>query len=112
MKCKWCGKEFNNTDQRVYCSHECKYKHDTARGNLVKKLQKLAIKNHTPTSSNFTKIVNAKMMLFKGKDLMKCPCDADNPDRYCGSVLCAADIIKNGKCHCGLFLLTSSKKDV
>ena len=53
MKCKWCGKEFSNTDQKVYCCHECKYKHDAVRGNLVKKLQKLAIKNHTPTSSNF-----------------------------------------------------------
>lgn len=112
MKCKWCGKEFESRDRKVYCSYDCKYKHDNTRENLVRRLHRLAIKNHTPTTPNFTKIVNAKMILFKGGDLMRCPCDAQNPKRYCGSVLCASDIIKDGKCHCGLFCLTSSEKGV
>lgn len=29
-----------------------------------------------------------------------CPCDRDNPSRYCISPLCKSDIEKNGTCHC------------
>lgn len=33
-----------------------------------------------------------------------CPCDPQNPKRYCGSKLCEDDTIGYGHCHCNLFL--------
>lgn len=51
---------------------------------------------------NFDKIVRAKKMMFSD-DLTRCPCDGNNPDRYCGSRLCMQNIEEDGHCHCNMF---------
>lgn len=39
----------------------------------------------------------------KNQDWKRCPCDADNPERYCISELCKKTIREQGRCHCGCF---------
>lgn len=51
---------------------------------------------------NKDKIVRAKKMMMP-EQLWRCPCDRDNGQRYCGSMLCITDTIKDGHCHCNLF---------
>ena len=45
----------------------------------------------------FEKIVKAKERF--GIEL-ECPCDRDNPKRFCISELCLSDIEKDCTCHC------------
>lgn len=45
----------------------------------------------------------AKIRAFGDGNIHRCPCDADNPDRYCGSARCIADVVYKGHCHCNLF---------
>lgn len=52
---------------------------------------------------NIDKIMKAKIMIFKNGNIHRCPCDAGNPDRYCGSARCIADVVYKGHCHCSLF---------
>ena len=102
--CKMCGKEITRTDREVFCSQECAYDYKSIRTNLVRSLNRLA-KRYGFELNNVDKIVNAKMMLFGRyrKDVKRCPCDAENPKRFCGSALCIADTVKDGHCHCNLF---------
>ena len=34
-----------------------------------------------------------------------CPCDKDNPERYCISPLCLSDIERDKHCHCNAYKL-------
>lgn len=52
-------------------------------------------------SEHADKIALAKSRMNNSR---MCPCDAQNPDRYCISDLCMSDIKKNGKCHCGAYI--------
>ena len=49
------------------------------------------------------KIIEAKLMLFRGKELIKCPCAAQDEERYCGSPKCTQEVKEKGVCHCHLF---------
>lgn len=102
MKCRWCGKEFEARDNQIYCSLDCRYMADTKRGNINQKIRNIARKYDFDVK-NKDKIVKAKMMMFAGGDLKRCPCDADNPERFCGSARCIADVVYKGHCHCSLF---------
>ena len=76
--------------------------------NTIKNLMKnKANVNNFVLTENFEKIAKAKYNFFakKGLNPLKCPCDADNEERYCISETCLKDIFKNGKCHCGCYSL-------
>lgn len=74
---------------------------------LITLIDHVALKNKFNVK-NADKIINAKMRFFAGGDLKRCPCDANNPLRYCGSEQCIADVKKDGHCHCNLFCLEQS----
>lgn len=57
-------------------------------------------------TENFDKIVKAKEKFGIG---LQCPCDKDNPDRFCISYQCATDILKDGHCHCRCYKLKGDK---
>lgn len=108
-KCKFCGKEFELTswDNQIYCSKDCSYLYKLKYSAFKKYIDGIA-KKYDFELKNFDKITDAKMMFFGKEDLKKCPCDRDNPDRFCGSARCIADTVYKGHCHCNLFW---SKKD-
>lgn len=102
-KCKWCGKEFDtNVKRKVFCSLACQSRQNQVRQSIISRAKRLASKNGWDIQ-NLDKITRAKLMLFKKGDHWKCPCDAQNPDRYCGSYLCKTDVLTKGHCHCNLF---------
>lgn len=103
-KCKWCGKEIERTDRSDFCSPECIADYYTIYHKAYSRMRTIARRFDFDISNNHTKIIKAKIMLFKTqKECYRCPCDANNPDRYCGSALCIHDIVHYGTCHCGLF---------
>lgn len=102
MKCKMCGKEITRTDRPCYCSIECSERRNNIYVN-IKSLIKRIRKKYNFDVQNEEKIINAKILLFKDSDVKKCPCDADNPERYCGSALCIHDVVEFGHCRCNLF---------
>lgn len=104
-KCLCCGKEFTpRVKSQKYCNYKCRRvvveKEKSVRYKIksIAKILKLDIKN-------LNKIINAKKMLFGGDNMLRCPCDANNPERYCGSLKCLSDVYNNGHCHCSLFWL-------
>ena len=107
MKCKYCGKEFENRDTQKYCSTDCYFAYNDKKTRIKAKIKRLAEK-YDFQLKNLDKIVNAKMMLFKTGDVTRCPCDADNQKRFCGSAQCIADTVYKGHCHCNLFHLKDS----
>ena len=60
-------------------------------------LLSLAESNGLEPTENFEKILNAKALFKIG---IRCPCDKNNPERYCISKLCLSDIEKEKSCHC------------
>lgn len=107
-KCKFCKKEFEPSERHIsFCSHQCRYDYNKKKTCLIYRIKKLA-KKFNFEIKNFDKIVNAKMMLFSDDDVMRCACDAQNKERYCGSALCISDVVVKGHCECNLF----HKKDV
>ena len=52
------------------------------------------------TTKNVQTIANAKQMMFGESEWHRCPCDGQNPERYCISELCRSDIERDGECHC------------
>lgn len=103
-KCKMCGAEITRTDREVFCSQQCAYDYKNIEVSLKRSLKRIG-KKYGFEVENLKKVVNAKMMLFGRyhEDVKRCPCDADNPERYCGSVRCIADVVNDGHCHCNLF---------
>lgn len=57
-------------------------------------------------TKNFDKIVAAKERFGIG---LHCPCDKNNPDRYCISYQCALDTIRDGHCHCNCYKVPDKK---
>lgn len=102
MKCKMCGKEITRNDRLCYCSVEC-YEKGNKIQNKIRLLIKKTAKKYNFEIKNEDKILNAKFLLFKNDDVKRCPCDANNPDRFCGSAQCIADVVYKGHCHCSLF---------
>ena len=45
------------------------------------------------------KIANAKAKMFKDSDWHRCPCDGQNPNRFCISEQCHKDVEEMGHCH-------------
>ena len=54
-------------------------------------IQRCAEAGYTPTK-NIEKIANAKKMMFGEQEWQRCPCDGNNPARYCISAQCRKDI--------------------
>ena len=103
MRCKECGKEFEKKgENQVYCSSYCYMKANEKRYRIKSRIARVA-KAHDFEVHNRDKIVNAKMIMFSADDVYKCPCDSNNPNRYCGSALCITDTVTKGHCHCQLF---------
>lgn len=110
MKCKYCGKEITRTDRPNYCSPDCYLKRNRTCSK-IRSIIKRVRKKYNFDVENEEKIINAKILLFKDGDVKRCPCDADNPERYCGSALCIHDVIEYGHCHCNLFHKKTLAKD-
>ena len=109
MKCKWCGKEFESVSGKQYCSWDCRRESDR-KTNLFNKAIKRIADKHNFEIKNREKIINAKKMLFGGDNMLRCPCDAENPERFCGSARCISDVMEQGHCHCSLFWLKNDIK--
>lgn len=102
-RCKWCGKEFETTrNNKIYCDEKCVLNHKRQLRKIKSKIQTVAKRNGFDVK-NADKIIRAKLMIFKEGDVSRCPCDAQNPERYCGSYQCKKDTLTNGHCHCNLF---------
>ena len=69
---------------------------------LEKMLENCAKAGYT-TTKNVEKIAKAKTMMFGDAEWQRCPCDGQNPERYCISELCRSDIERDGICHCNCY---------
>lgn len=107
MICKHCGKEFERRDAKKYCSIDCYIAYNDKKTRTKATIKRIA-KKYDFNLKNLEKIVNAKMLLFKHDDMKRCPCDANNSKRFCGSALCIHDVVHYGHCHCNLFHLKDS----
>lgn len=104
-KCLNCGKEFTpKSKKQVFCCYNCGREMGYASQIIRNRVRKIAKENGFEIK-NLPKIIKAKRMCFRDDDMMRCPCDAQNPERYCGSPRCIADTKENGHCHCQLFWL-------
>ena len=102
-KCLCCGKEFRpRVKNQRFCNYKCHYLVFGKEKSLRYKIKKIA-EIFNLEIKNLEKIINAKKILFGGDDMSRCPCDANNPDRYCGSARCIADVVYQGHCCCSLF---------
>lgn len=102
-KCFYCGREFvTNKSNQIYCSEHCRLKRQYKKNSIGILIDRIA-KKHQFDLQNKTKIIRAKMMLFKDGDAKFCPCDSSNPNRYCGSDLCIHDVLQHSHCHCNLY---------
>lgn len=101
-RCQYCGKEIENPRKKTYCSTDCSYNYQVDIAKIRNCIKTVARKNNFDVK-NAESITRAKIRFFRGKNLKRCPCDADNPERYCGSPLCITDVINEGHCHCNLF---------
>ena len=68
--------------------------------SILDKMLENCEKNGYVTTKNVQKIANAKRMMFGEAEWQRCPCDGQNPNRYCISELCRKDIEEKGECHC------------
>ena len=103
IKCAHCGKEFVRKQRhQKYCCWQCK-EGDAAFYRPIKHLIKEIAKKYGFELKNEDKILRAKKMMFRDSDMTRCPCDAQNPNRYCGSKLCIHDTVHHGHCHCNMF---------
>lgn len=110
MKCIWCKNEFtpnpSRPTQRFCCPH-CREQYHEAQLLIKRKVKTILLKHgdfHVE-EEQLKKIIKAKIMIFGPhlKQIHKCPCDALNKYRYCGSDRCLQDIEEEGHCHCQLF---------
>lgn len=53
--------------------------------------------------ANLEKVARAKEKLFTEKEWRRCPCDKNDPDRYCISKKCQEAIERDGVCGCHCF---------
>lgn len=76
--------------------------------SILEKMLENCEKAGYTTTNNVQKIANAKKMMFGEEEWQRCPCDGQNPKRYCISEQCRKDIEENGECHCHCY----RKKDI
>lgn len=110
IKCKMCGKEFEKRDTQKFCCGDCALAYNQKFQNTKARIKSIA-KKHDFELNNVDKILNAKMMLFKDSNTLRCPCDAQNQNRYCGSALCIHDTVAKGHCHCNMFFAKKTLQD-
>ena len=111
IKCLNCGKEFiRKQEKQKYCNWKCQKEMLKSEKKLKYKINSLA-KIMNFDLKNVDKILRAKKLLFNAENLHRCPCDAQNPNRFCGSIQCMNDIINNGHCECRLFWLKNTLQD-
>lgn len=109
MICKWCKREFEPNPRQPaqrFCSYHCKTTYHGAVSKIKSKVKTILLKHgdYHVEEEKLKKIINAKVLLFANSgDIHRCPCDANNPERFCGSKLCQKDILQDGHCHCNLF---------
>ncbi len=110
MICKWCKKEFEPNPRQPtqrFCNYTCKVNYHGAVSKIKAKVKTLLLKHgdYHVEEEKLKKIINAKILIFGGTkcSIHRCPCDANNLSRYCGSKLCEQDILYDGHCHCNLF---------
>jgi len=77
--------------------------------SILEKMQETCTKNNLYPTANIEKIARAKMMMFGENEWSRCPCDGNNPSRFCLSEMCKADIASKGVCHCNCY--TNKKAD-
>lgn len=100
-KCLGCGKMFTpRMKLQKYCSYKCQRRFGTEEYYTKRRIKQIA-ERFDFELNNFDKVMNAKKIMFD--DMLRCPCDSNNPDRYCGSARCIADVVYKGHCHCSLF---------
>lgn len=111
-KCKNCGKEFmQKTAHQIHCCYDCSLAYNAEKNKARARIKRIA-KKHGFTLKNMEKIINAKTRFFAKEDFLRCPCDAGNPNRYCGSALCIADTVYKGHCHCNMFHAIKTLQDL
>lgn len=103
-RCRWCGKLYTpKADHQKYCCGKCRSDQFNMTITAKRKIRRLAkLSQKELNLANFSKIIDAKILMFKDKYL-RCPCDAKDRMRYCGSKKCLKEIEEVGQCHCGLF---------
>lgn len=75
---------------------------------ILENMVKIADELNFGLDTNAIKIAKLKSRM---DDWKRCPCDKNNPDRYCGSKLCQEDTINDGYCHCHcMFILNNMVK--
>lgn len=65
------------------------------------KFEKMAKENGATLSKNADKILAIKA---RNIDEYACPCYPNDPEHFCMSPLCKAELDSKGRCHCGLFV--------
>ena len=102
VKCKCCKKDFEpKIPHQVFCCETCA-KHYSAQRTKIRYMIRSVAKKFNFDIQNEDRIIKAKMLLFQN-NFRSCPCDANNPNRYCGSAQCIHDVIEFNHCHCNLF---------
>ena len=101
-RCQYCGKEFEEGKRKTYCSVDCAYLCHSDTYRIKSLIKNIARKNKFDVK-NLDNIIKAKIRFFHNGDIKRCPCDGNNPERFCGSPLCITDVINEGHCHCNLF---------
>ena len=76
---------------------------------ILEKMHNFSKENNLLETKNIEKIAKAKNMMFGEEEWQRCPCDGNNPNRYCGSSLCMNDIKEKGICHCNCYSLKIEK---
>lgn len=71
--------------------------------DIEKKIEFIAETTGLKLTENKDKVIRAKKMLFANGNMLRCPCDSKNEDRFCVSETCMDDIMRDGHCHCNLF---------
>ncbi len=76
---------------------------------ILQKMTEAGAKHGFVTNENGIKIARAKKRMFvdtvsdeeyTGEEWKRCPCDGNNPARFCVSDLCQSDVRTKGVCHC------------
>ena len=102
-KCLLCGKEFTAySSGEVACTGDCKAIYNSQKKKILSKIATIE-KKYDFQTKNVRPIVMAKIRAFGDGNVHRCPCLPQDPDHYCGSARCIADVVYKGHCCCRLF---------